>query len=161
MEVATILRPPNAKDGMSVHELIAACPPLDTNSSYCNLLQCSHFSNTSVIAEEDGETLGFISGYLTPDKKNHLFIWQVAVSDKARGKGLAGKMLKHILQRDYCREVTHIETTITKDNKASWALFESLAKQLGTQITRSVIFEKEQHFNGAHDTEMLALIGPF
>ena len=82
-------------DGFDVHNLIASCPPLDRNSMYCNLLQCQHFSNTSVIAldEYSQEVLGFISAYIKPSDSDTLFVWQVAVSEKARGKGLAKQML--------------------------------------------------------------------
>ena len=68
------LRPPTATDGMAVHNLIAACPPLDTNSAYCNLIQCSHFSSTSVLADADGEVAGFISGHRIPERPDTLFI---------------------------------------------------------------------------------------
>ena len=39
---------------MAIWELISACPPLDTNSAYANLLQCTHFADTCVIAEREG-----------------------------------------------------------------------------------------------------------
>lgn len=158
---AIALHTPTAEHGMSVYELIKACPPLDTNSAYCNLLQCCHFAETSVLATLDGEAVGFISGYRLPGKPNRLFIWQVAVSEKARGQGLAKSMLRNLLQRESCQGVSYIETTITESNAASWALFEALARELNTGITRSVMFDRERHFNGAHDTEMLAEIGPF
>jgi L-2,4-diaminobutyric acid acetyltransferase len=154
------LRSPRAEDGAAVYQLIANCPPLDTNSMYCNLLQCAHFSATSVAAEADGEIVGFISGYIQPDKPDTLFIWQVAVGEKARGQGLAGRMLKEILARPACEAVRFIETTITPDNQASWALFESLTKKLNTELNRSVMFDRQQHFAGQHETEMLARIGP-
>jgi L-2,4-diaminobutyric acid acetyltransferase len=154
------LRAPRAEDGAAVYQLIAECPPLDTNSMYCNLLQCAHFSATSVAAELNGELVGFISGYIQPDQPDTLFIWQVAVGEKARGQGLAGRMLKEILARPACAAVRFIETTITPDNRASWALFESLTNKLGTEIQRSVMFERQQHFAGQHETEMLARIGP-
>jgi L-2,4-diaminobutyric acid acetyltransferase len=154
------LRCPHAEDGAAVYQLIADCPPLDTNSMYCNLLQCSHFSATSVAAEMAGNIVGFISGYIQPDKPDTLFIWQVAVGEQARGQGLAGRMLKEILARPACQDIRFVETTITPDNKASWALFESLTKKLGTELQRSVMFERQQHFAGQHDTEMLARIGP-
>lgn len=156
-----VFRSPNAEDGMSVYELVKSCPPLDTNSSYCNLLQCSHFAETSVLAELNGEIAGFISGYLLPDNVNRLFIWQVAVSEKARGQGLAARMLKHLLLRESCKGINYIETTVTESNIASWGLFESLTKSLNTQITRSIMFDRDRHFKGAHDTEIRALIGPF
>ncbi|UZE95792.1 diaminobutyrate acetyltransferase [Alkalimarinus alittae] len=155
-----ILHPPEDTDGSAVSALIERCPPLDTNSRYCNLLQCSHFGNTSVIAKADGKTVGFVSGYILPQANNTLFIWQVAVDSAARGTGLAQKMIRNIVERDVCANVSHIETTITNDNNASWALFERIAKHYNAPLIRSVMFDRTDHFAGAHDTEMLARIGP-
>ncbi len=154
------LRAPAAEDGSAVYELIAQCPPLDTNSMYCNLLQCTHFSATSVAAEKEGDIVGFISGYIQPDNPDTLFIWQVAVGEKARGQGLAGRMLRDILSRQPQGQIKFIETTITPDNRASWALFESLANKLGAELNHSVMFDRQQHFAGQHETEMLVRIGP-
>ncbi|MTI63476.1 diaminobutyrate acetyltransferase [Methylophaga sp.] len=154
------LRAPAAEDGAAVYELIAQCPPLDTNSMYCNLLQCTHFSATSVAAEKEGDIVGFISGYRQPDNPDTLFIWQVAVGEKARGQGLAGRMLRDILSRQQEGQIKFIETTITPDNRASWALFESLANKLGAELNHTVMFDRQQHFAGQHETEMLVRIGP-
>lgn len=155
------LRPPNSEDGFQIHQLIAACPPLDTNSSYCNLLQCTHFSASSVLAEtSDKTTIGFVSGYRIPDNPETLFIWQVAVSEIARGQGLAYKMIKDILARIHSQTITHIETSITKDNAASWAMFTSLAKQLNANIKTSIFFDESTHFNKSHPSEYLLTIGP-
>jgi len=158
------LRPPTPNDGASVFRLIARCPPLDTNSMYCNLLQCSHFASTSVAAVQsinsEEELVGFISAYLIPEREDTLFIWQVAVDESARGMGLAGKMLKQILDRPKCSKITHLETTITESNKASWALFESLTNKLETTLQKSVMFDRDNHLAGEHDTEFLARIGP-
>ena len=85
-------RAPKSTDGAQVHQLIENCPPLDTNSMYCNLVQCTHFADTSVAVTLDDEMVGFISGHLIPERPDTLFIWQVAVSKKARGQGLAGRM---------------------------------------------------------------------
>jgi|SRR5690554_3609314 len=155
------LKKPDSTTGWQVHQLIQQSPPLDTNSVYCNLLQCSHFANTSVAAWQGEQLVGFISGYIPPEKADCLFIWQVAVSPAARRQRLASKMLQHILQRPTCANVTFLETTITADNKASWALFESLARSLNAATTTDVLFDKTQHFNGQHDSEHLLRIGPF
>ncbi len=160
METKLKIRLPMPEDGMEIFELIKRCPPLDQNSSYCNLLQASHFANTSVIAEQNGSVVGFVSGYILPEKKNTLFIWQVAVDEVARGQGLALKMIDRILNRIQCKDITFIETTITESNLASWGLFESIASRLGTELNRSLMFDKEKHFAAQHDTEMLARIGP-
>ncbi len=154
------LRPPVAEDGESVHQLVEACPPLDPNSIYCNILQCYHFADTSVAADIDGELVGFVSGYFIPGRNDTLFIWQVAVGEKARGQGLAGQMLQHIIQRPQCDRVAYIETTITESNKPSWGLFEGLAKKLSAKLESSIVFDRDTHFAGKHDSEFLVRIGP-
>jgi L-2,4-diaminobutyric acid acetyltransferase len=164
-QTQAVLRPPTPNDGASVFRLIGRCPPLDTNSMYCNLLQCTHFAGTSVTAlqtiDTHEEMVGFISAYLVPEREDTLFIWQVAVDERARGTGLAGSMLKHILDRTQCRHLRYLETTITESNQASWGVFNSLAKKLETTLDKSVMFDRDKHLGGAHDTEFLARIGPF
>ena len=155
-----ILRKPIPQDGPSVHHLINQIPELDSNSIYCNLLQCSHFSNTSIITVEQGETVGFISGYVKPGSPETLFVWQVAVCERARGMGIASQMLKQLAERQGLAYITHLETTITASNKASWALFNRFAKQFAAPIDRSVLFNSSTHFNNEHDSEWLARIGP-
>ena len=155
------LRLPTLEDGMAVFRLVESCPPLDINSSYCNLLQCSHFANTSVTAQMNGNMVGFISGYVIPERSDTLFVWQVAVAEKARGLGLASHMLTHILARTHCADVGYLETTITRDNHASWALFKSLAKTLSADFQSSEWMDKYAHFSGQHDSESLVRIGPF
>ena len=159
------LRSPTPEDGAGVHQLIEQCPPLDANSMYCNLLQCTHFAGTSVAAEQENDAhnklLGFISAYILPERNNTLFIWQVAVSEQARGLGLAGNMLKQILDRPQCAQVSYLETTITDSNQASWALFKSLATKLETRLEKSSLFDRDKHLAGEHDSEYLARLGPF
>lgn len=155
-----LLRLPVLEDGMAVFELIGKSPPLDTNSSYCNLLQCSHFANTSVAAEIEGEIIGFISGYPIPNRPDTLFIWQVAVAEQARGIGLASRMISHILARSSCAGIIFVETSITQDNTASWALFKSFAKTHSIELQSSAWMDKEIHFAGQHNSEALVRIGP-
>jgi len=155
------LRQPLPEDGSQAFKLISQCPPLDANSMYCNLLQCSHFSSTSVIAVSDNDVVGFISAYIIPERPNTLFVWQVAVSSQARGQGLATRMLQNILERSLCHNVSYLETTITESNQASWALFNGLSSKLKTELHSSVMFDRIQHLDNAHDTEMLVSIGPF
>ncbi len=151
---------PSAEDGPRVTGLIASSPPLDTNSAYCNLLQCSDFRETCVLAERGGELLGWISGYRPPTHPERLFVWQVAVHANARGKGLALKMLDALVQRPSAAGATTLTTTITADNQASWRLFQAFADRHGATLTKSARFEREQHFAGTHDTEFEASISP-
>jgi len=154
------LRKPIDTDGSLVHSLIQRCKPLDINSMYCNLLQCTHFAETSVLAECDGRMLGFVSGYRLPQQPDTLFVWQVAVDAAARGQGLASRMLMQLLQR-HADDIHHLHTTITPGNEASWSTFRRLAQRLDAPLNTSAMFEHERHFGGAHDSESLVHIGPF
>jgi len=154
------LRKPLADDGPRVNALIAACPPLDTNSAYCNLLQCSHFADTCIVAEVDGDVLGWISGYRLPQDPSRFFVWQVAVSDAARGQGLAGRMLDGLMNRPEADGVTHVITTVTRDNGSSWAMFRRWAERHSAPLAESEHFERDRHFGGKHASEWLVEIGP-
>ena len=153
-------RRPIAADGPAITALIAACPPLDRNSRYCNLLPCEHFADHCAIAEKAGRIVGWVSGYRPPSDPAAFFVWQVAVSAEGRGKQLASRMIADLLTRPAQDGVTHMITTITADNQASWGLFRSLARKWNAELERSALFERETHFAGAHATEYLARIGP-
>lgn len=154
------LRPPVATDGPAVSALIAACPPLDQNSAYCNLIQCTHFADQCVVAERDGCVVGWVSGHRPPSDPDAFFVWQVAVAAEARGQKLAGRMIEALIARPAQRGVTRLITTVTDDNEASWSLFKSLARTWNASLDRTALFERDAHFAGAHATEFLARIAP-
>lgn len=151
---------PASEDGLGVHRLVSRCPPLDENSLYCNLLQCDHFADTSVKVEQGGQLVAFISGYIPPATPDVLFIWQVAVDESVRGQGLGGRMLRHLVMRDACREVRFLHTTVTPANEASAAMFEGFARRMGAPVHREVLYDRERHFGGRHDSEVRFVIGP-
>ena len=153
-------RKPVSTDGSDVFALVERCKPLDVNSMYCNLLQCSHFADTAIVAERGGQMVGFISGYRLPQQPDVLFVWQVAVDASTRGQGLASQMLMQLLIR-LGGQVQHLHTTITPDNQASWKTFQRLAATLNAPLNDRDMFDREQHFNGEHETEKLVHIGPF
>lgn len=154
------MRRPCALDGPQISRLIADCAPLDTNSAYCNLLQCTDFAQTCIVAETQAGLVGWISAYRPPNAPDRLFVWQVAVSAAARGQGLAGRMLDELLARPEVRGVKALTTTITAGNASSWALFEAFARRHRATLTRTPRFECEAHFAGAHETEWEAKIAP-
>lgn len=174
-----VFRHPVATDGVAVFNLIARCPPLDQNSRYCNLLQCTHFSHTCIAAFKGERTaptdqadskvntsdpqklVGFISGYRLPDQQDTLFLWQMAVAEEMRGQGLASRLIKQLLGSQNCQQVSFIETTVTAENRSSWLVFEKLASELSAPIDSQPHFKKHVHFDGRHDTESLIRIGPF
>lgn len=154
------LRKPVVTDGPAVTALIAASPPLDANSAYCNLLQCTDFADFCIVAERNHQLIGWVSGYRPPVEPQNFFVWQVAVATTARGERLAGRMIEALLARSENAGVTHLTTTVTEENGASWALFEGLARKWQIPLRKSARFECGAHFAGAHGTEWQARIGP-
>ena len=158
---AITIRSPRREDGATVWQLVADTASLDDNSMYCNLLQCSHFASTCAIAEIDGEVVGWLSGYIAPEHPDTYFVWQVCVAENARGRGLAKRLINAVLARRVCADIRRIQSTITSDNRPSWALFGSVAETLAADLVRQPYFRRDDHFAGRHDTEFLVTIGPF
>jgi L-2,4-diaminobutyric acid acetyltransferase len=158
---AVVLRPPRLADAAGVHALVSACPPLDVNSPYAYMLVCTHFAATSIVAERDDAIVGFVSGYLEPECQTTLFIWQVGVAASARAVGLGRRLLDAVLARPACRDVRHLETTITPSNERSWKLFGSLARERGAAMERFMLFDANAFGDPRHEAELLARIGPF
>lgn len=151
-----VLRRPVLADGVAVFDLVDTCKPLDLNSHYMYLLQCSHFSSTCVVASQYGQVVAWASGYVLPQHPDTFFVWQVAVGDAVRGQGLAKRLINWVLAQQ--RGIQKIHTSITPDNAASWALFKSLARDWGGDLSSWDWFEQQSHFGGRHCTEVLVEI---
>lgn len=155
-----ILRRPRPEDGPGVTALIRRSPPLDPNSAYCHLIQCTHFADTCVVAERSGMILGWVAAHRPPSSPRQVFVWQVAVDPSMRGSGLASRMLDILAARRAVRDATTLTATITPDNAPSWALFTAFARSRGARLARKRLFDRERHFGGAQDTEWLVAIRP-
>jgi diaminobutyrate-2-oxoglutarate transaminase len=155
------LRQPERQDGALLHDLVAACPPLDLNSRYAYLLLCEHHAQTSVVAESAGNIVGAITAYIPPTRPDTLFVWQVAVAPQMRGKKLATRMLQHLLRS--CVEphrLRWIETTISPSNQPSRRLFSQFAMSHGVDCTATTLFEADDFGESGHEEEYLYKIGP-
>jgi L-2,4-diaminobutyric acid acetyltransferase len=156
-----VLRKPEVPDGSKISGLVGACKPLDRNSVYSYLLLCHHFAETCVVAEDEGEIVGFLSGYRPPDREEVFFVWQVAVDPHTRGRGLGKLLLKEALKRPAARRSSFLETTITPSNEPSRRLFTSLARDLKARCTVVSCFSGEDFGEENHEPEHLFRIGPF
>lgn len=150
-----IFRAPTLQDGMALYHLIERCPPLDLNSSYLYFLQSSHFADSCMLAEYNGEILGFVSAYRRPDDLQNLFIWQVAVSPTARGKGLAKRLISELLAKQIQSHIalTAVSCTIAPSNAASQGVFQSLAKQYGLTLDICDFIKQECFAGQEHEAE--------
>jgi len=154
-------RPPAIEDGKSIWKLVRDSGVLDLNSVYCYLLLCKDYPETCAVAEAKGEILGFVTAYLPPGREDTLFIWQIGVSSALRGQGVAGRLLRDLLQRECCRGVRFLEATIGPSNDASHALFAALAGRLGADLSEQPCFDATLFPGKSHEPENMIRIGPF
>ena len=155
------MRAPHADDAAGIHRLVSECPPLDLNSVYTYLLLSEHFRSTCVLAGVGDTVLGFVSGYVPPEHPNTLFVWQVAVHQRARGQSLGRRLIRHLLQRPELAHIQFIDTTVGPGNRASRAMFAGLAQELLAPMHEQVLFEQHMFGGQAHEDEPLLRIGPF
>ncbi|MFD3500617.1 diaminobutyrate acetyltransferase [Streptomyces sp. NPDC058676] len=153
---------PAVADGAALWRMARDSKVLDLNSSYSYLLWCRDFAATSAVArDEHGAPVGFVTGYVRPDRPGTLLVWQVAVDESYRGRGLAAALLDGLVARTAAeRGVTAVETTITPGNTASERLFTSFAERHGARLEREVLFDAGVFPDGPHDPEVLYRIGP-
>jgi len=147
-----------AEDGQALHALIEACPPLDVNTVYAYHLLVRHFHATTAVAELDGALVGGCTGYRLPEHPEVLFVWQVAVSEAGRGRGLAGRLLHDVIERN--PDLRFFHTTIGPDNTASRRVFAKLAEELGADAHYEPYLPEDACGPG-HAAEDLLRIGPF
>ena len=153
---------PQVADGAALWRIAKDSKALDLNSSYSYLLWCRDFAATSAVARDGrGEPVGFVTAYVRPDRPRTLLVWQVAVDEAYRGRGLAGALLDGLVARaGAAHRITAVETTITPGNTGSERLFTSFAERHGAEVEREVLFATDLFPDGPHDPEVLYRIGP-
>ncbi|MAT15641.1 MAG: diaminobutyrate acetyltransferase [Planctomyces sp.] len=156
-----ILREPTPQDAAWIWRLVRETGVLDHNSSYLYLLLCRDFSKSCIVAVDGLRVVGFISGYRLPESPSTLFVWQVGVSQSARRRGIASRMLTALIAN--CQkhaELEFMEATVTADNQASRRLFKKYAEQHGLDLVEETGFTEADFGFGDHAAEPRLRIGP-
>lgn len=154
-----LLEAPGDDDGREMWRLARDTQVLDVNSPYSYLLWCRDFADSSVVARDGDRLSGFITGYIRPRSAGTLFVWQVAVDQAYRGRGLGKRMLDYLGDRIVAEGRQYLEATVTPDNIPSSRLFEAFARGRGCALERRTLFTEEQ-FPRGHQPEVLFRIGP-
>lgn len=154
------VRAPTSADAADVWRLVRDSEVLDLNSPYAYLVLCSDFAETCLVAESDGETVGFVGAYVPPERRDVVFVWQIATAARCRGRGLGARLLDALLERPACRDVHFLEATVTPSNRTSRALFESLARRHGVPCRDALAFDEDLFPTDDHEAEIRLRIGP-
>ncbi|MDL4841163.1 diaminobutyrate acetyltransferase [Aquibacillus rhizosphaerae] len=150
---------PKVEDGAAMWELVNNST-LDQNSVYKYIMMSEYFAETCVVARENNKLVGFVTAFIPPERQDVVFIWQVGVDSSQRGKGIASKLLNHLIQREACQDVRFVEATVTPSNKASQSLFRKLAREHNTECNVSEFFKQELFPSDDHEEELNFRVGP-
>lgn len=155
-------RTPRVDDAEAMWRIVDRTDNLDDNSPYLYLLLCRDFAQTCIVAEdEEGDLVGFVTGYRRPERPDTYFLWQVTVAASQRGKGLARRMVRELLAGLAEDGVRRLEATVTPSNEPSMRMFRGFARELGVECRETMIFPETLFPDGDHEDEVLFAIGPF
>lgn len=93
-------------------------------------------ANPILMAEEDGERIGFLEGRLFPGTPPIGYVYFVAVDPARRGRGIGRALVGDALDRFRAEGATHAFAAVSDDNEASRRLFESLGFE---EVPRSAL----------------------
>ncbi len=147
-------------DGPALWRLAGRCDGLEQNTLYAYVLLCSHFRETTLVAQRAGEVVGFVAAYRPPTTPDCVFVWQVAVAANGRGQGLATRLIRSLLATPVCADARWLTATVALGNTASQRLFSGIAHRLNVACSVERGFDAEHFGAGAHEVEQLFRIGP-
>ncbi|HEX7031305.1 MAG TPA: GNAT family N-acetyltransferase, partial [Gammaproteobacteria bacterium] len=118
------LRSAMTHDGARMWAFVKEHGVLELNSAYCYMLMATHFGRHCIVADtaadadpaDAKEMAGFVLSYRPPAKQGELFVWQIGVHPKMRGRGLAKHMLHQLLTLPANRGVQYITATVATGN---------------------------------------------
>lgn len=154
-----VYRSATPADGAEMWKFVKEAGTLELNPSYAYILLCQHFGDTCIVAEKDGELVGFVLAYVPPRQPDTVFVWQVGVGRRVRKRGVGIALLRHLLALDGCRNVEYLEASVTPSNTPSQNLFRSFARKWGVSCRKLPFFPRE-FFPEAHEAEHLYRVGP-
>lgn len=153
-------RLPDSADGSEMWRMVKESGKLDLNSPYYYMIMSDSFSDTCRLAEdtETGRLIGMVTGFRQPSDSSRLFVWQIAIDEKYKGRGIALKLLDALTESP---DIRFIEATISPSNLSSRRLFEKWAARRRAPIVVSSGFSEESFPDQKHEREDLYRIGPF
>ncbi|MEU7861109.1 GNAT family N-acetyltransferase [Nonomuraea sp. NPDC049141] len=80
-----------------------------------------HFHRTSMVAEEDGELVGFLVGFLSPSVADAAYIHFVGVDPRLRGSGLGRLLYQRFFELARAGDRTSIRAITSPQNHGSIA----------------------------------------
>lgn len=152
-------RPPTVRDAAKIWALAPQRSTPAQDSCYAFVLLCSHFSDTGIVAEENGQITGYALGYRPPIRPDDAFIWQLGVAAGHDRAELIPRLLEEVLARRANRDARFLCITASPHDHALREELQQVARRLGTRCAVEACFPAEL-FTGEHPGETLLRVGP-
>ena len=156
-----VIRPCARDEAKEVWALAADDPVLDTNSAYAYVMASDLWGETFLIArDEHGRLAGYVLGVQRPDRRA-VFVWQIAVAEHARRKGLGQRLLAALMSAAAPLGIDRLEATVAPANAASATMFRRFAEAKGVPCRIGDGYPGTAFPEPGSDGERLFEIGPF
>lgn len=152
-------RPPTLRDAARIFALAPQRGTPAQDSCYAFILLCSHFSDTGIVAEVNGDVAGYALGYRPPIRRDDAFVWHLGVADGQDRAELIPRLLEELLARRANRDARFLCITASPDDQALRDELQMVARRLGTRCAVEACFPAEL-FAGEHPGETLLRVGP-
>lgn len=124
------------EDIKAVREILTQGEPFVASyNNYIYWMLGKYFPSTCLVAEENGQILGYIGALLSAEKQK-IFIWQIAVKPEERGRRIGRKLLKRILLVAGDMGIMQLEIAINDENIPCRHMVEKLVQDLRGTITK-------------------------
>src|SRR5699024_9043458 len=153
-------RKPTVDDGKEMYRIVRESNVLDINSEYSYLMWGEYFQESSILAVDGNEIIGFITGFIPPNQPDTIFVCQVAVDDRYKGNGLENELIERLFIRvKHEQVVEYVEATVTTSNIPSRRLCEGVAHKNKTKSNVSEGITENQFTEDGHEAECKVRIG--
>jgi L-2,4-diaminobutyric acid acetyltransferase len=128
----------SVNDHFEIHRLSGRIRGIVQHPEHVYKIMAVHFGKTFYVARESdlqsSPIQGFMMGFVSQSIPGHLFVWQIAVSEEAHGKGIGTRLLEHTVT--YAREsgeCTAVMATVETGNTGSQRLFEKMGFHIDSE----------------------------
>lgn len=110
-----------------VIELVRKCKPLEVYPSHLYKIMFRYFRDFCIIAEDEGQAIGFVMGFSAQNPDKTCFLWQIGVDPEIQSKGVGEKVARYFEEKVKNLGYSRIELTVDIDNIPPQRLFEKLS----------------------------------
>ena len=118
----------------NLHLHLASCPPLDLHTGFTYWVLTQYNSRYCFAAELDGEICAVLTAVRTDNPDPQIYVWQVGVGTAARGLGLAGRLLEHLVAAMRRDRIGSFQVSIAPSNHSSLQVFTKFAERSGASL---------------------------